>query len=178
MGEPRFDGHILFLTGLEIKREIMEGELSLFSQVVLPGMGAIGGMLVPAAIYAWLSRGDTVALDGWAIPVANRYRVCTSFTRIFESRVPFALKAFSLTLAILEDLTAIIIIALFYSRDLSLTSLLVAAVALIIGIVMNLMGVIRVSSYVLLGIILWVAMLKSYVHAALAGAWIVQCLVS
>ena len=164
-----------FLIGLEIKREIMEGELSSFSQVVLPGMGALGGMLVPAAIYAWLNWNDSVALDGWAIPVATDIAFALALLGVFGSRVPVALKVFLLTLAIFDDLAAIVIIAIFYSGDLSLPSLLVAAMALIIGIAMNRMGVTRVSSYILLGIILWIAVLKSGVHATLAGVLIALC---
>jgi NhaA family Na+:H+ antiporter len=112
-----------FLIGLEIKREIMEGELSSFSQVVLPGMGALGGMFVPAAIYAWLNWNDSVALDGWAIPVATDIAFALALLGVFGSRVPVALKVFLLTLAIFDDLAAIVIIAIFYSGDLSLPSL-------------------------------------------------------
>ena len=161
-----------FLIGLEIKREIMEGELSSFSQVILPGMGALGGMIVPAAIYASLNWNDPIALDGWAIPVATDIAFALALLGVFGSRVPISLKVFLLTLAIFDDLAAIVIIALFYSSDLALSSLVVAVVALTIGVVMNRMGVTRVSSYVLLGIILWVAVLKSGVHATLAGVLI------
>ena len=161
-----------FLIGLEIKREIMEGELSSFSQIILPGMGALGGMIVPAAIYAWLNWGDSVALDGWAIPVATDIAFALALLSVFGSRVPIALKVFLLTLAIFDDLAAIVIIALFYSGDLALSSLLVAAVALVIGVAMNRLGVTRTSSYILLGIVLWIAVLKSGVHATLAGVLI------
>ncbi len=164
-----------FLIGLEIKREVMEGELSSFKQVVLPGMGALGGMVVPAAIYAWLNWGDAVALDGWAIPVATDIAFALALLGVFGSRVPTSLKVFLLTLAIFDDLAAIVIIALFYSGDLAVSSLLVAAVALVIGVVMNRMGVTRTSSYILLGIVLWIAVLKSGVHATLAGVLIAFC---
>ena len=135
-----------FLIGLEIKREIMEGELSSFSQVILPGVGALGGMIVPAAIYAWLNWGDAVALDGWAIPVATDIAFALALLSVFGSRVPIALKVFLLTLAIFDDLAAIVIIALFYSDELSLTALLTGAVALTIAFAMNRMGVARTSS--------------------------------
>ena len=135
-----------FLIGLEIKREIMEGELSSFSQVILPGVGALGGMIVPAAIYAWLNWGDTVALDGWAIPVATDIAFALALLSVFGSRVPLALKVFLLTLAIFDDLAAIVIIALFYSGDLSLTALLTGAIALTIAFAMNRMSVTRTSS--------------------------------
>lgn len=164
-----------FLIGLEIKREIMEGELSSFAQVVLPGMGALGGMIVPAAIYTWMNWGDSIALDGWAIPVATDIAFALALLGVFGTRVPIALKVFLLTLAIFDDLAAIVIIALFYSGDLALSSLLVAVVALAIGVAMNRLGVTRTSSYILLGIVLWIAVLKSGVHATLAGVLIAFC---
>ena len=164
-----------FLVGLEIKREVAEGELSSFSQVVLPGMGALGGMLVPAAIYSWLNWGDRVALDGWAIPVATDIAFALALLGVFGSRVPTALKVFLLTLAIFDDLAAIVIIALFYSGDLSLTALIIAAIALLIAVAFNRLGVTRTSSYILLGIVLWIAVLKSGVHATLAGVLIALC---
>jgi NhaA family Na+:H+ antiporter len=164
-----------FLVGLEIKREVMEGELSSPDQVVLPAVGALGGMLVPALIYVWLNLGDSLALDGWAIPVATDIAFALALLGVFGSRVPPALKIFLLTLAIFDDLAAIVIIALFYSSDLSLTALTIAGVALVIGIAMNRLGVTRTSSYILLGIILWVAVLKSGVHATLAGVLIAFC---
>lgn len=165
-----------FLIGLEIKREIMEGELSSFSQVVLPSFGALGGMIVPAGIYAWLNWGNSVALDGWAIPIATDIAFALALLGVFGSRVPIALKIFLLTLAIFDDLAAIVIIALFYSGDLSANALLMAAVALIVAVTMNRLGVTRTSSYVLLGVVLWVAVLKSGVHATLAGVLIAFCI--
>jgi NhaA family Na+:H+ antiporter len=150
-----------FLIGLEIKREIMEGELSSFKQVVLPGMGALGGMLVPALIYAWLNWQNPTALDGWAIPVATD--------------IAFALALLGVFGAIFDDLAAIVIIALFYSGDLSLSALLIGAGALTLAVLMNRFGVTRVSYYILLGIVLWVAVLKSGVHATLAGVLIAFC---
>lgn len=164
-----------FLIGLEIKREIMEGELSSIKQVILPGMGALGGMIVPAALYAWMNWNDPVALDGWAIPVATDIAFALALLGVFGSRVPTALKVFLLTLAIFDDLAAIVIIAFFYSGDLSTTALLVGAAALALGVIMNRMGVTRVSGYILLGVVLWVAVLKSGVHATLAGVLIAFC---
>ena len=158
-----------FLIGLEIKREVMEGELSSFSQVVLPGVGALGGMVVPAAIYAWMNWGDPIAMDGWAIPVATDIAFALALLSTFGTRVPTALKVFLLTLAIFDDLAAIVIIAIFYSGDLSLSALLIGTIALIAAFAMNKMGVTRTSSYILLGIVLWIAVLKSGVHATLAG---------
>lgn len=164
-----------FLIGLEVKREFFEGELSSFSQVVLPGMGALGGMVVPAAIYAWFNWGDPVALDGWAIPVATDIAFALALLSAFGARAPTSLKIFLLTLAIFDDLAAIVIIAVFYAADLSLTALAVGAVALLIAVAMNRMGVTRTSAYILLGIVLWVAVLKSGVHATLAGVLIAFC---
>jgi len=165
-----------FLIGLEIKREIVEGELSSFSQIVLPGVGALGGMIVPAAIYAWLNWSDSVALEGWAIPVATDIAFALALLGVFGSRVPIALKVFLLTLAIFDDLAAIVIIALFYSGDLSLSALYISVIALIVAVTMNRMGVTRTSSYILLGVILWIAVLKSGVHATLAGVLIAFCI--
>ena len=161
-----------FLIGLEIKREIVEGELSSMSQVVLPGMGALGGMIVPAALYAWFNWGDPVAMDGWAIPVATDIAFALALLSVFGARVPTSLKVFLLTLAIFDDLAAIVIIAVFYSGDLSLGALMVGATALIIAFAMNRLGVSATSSYILLGVVLWVAVLKSGVHATLAGVLI------
>lgn len=165
-----------FLIGLEIKREVMEGELSSYSQIVLPGMGAIGGMVVPALIYAVLNWGDSVAMDGWAIPVATDIAFALALLGVFGARVPTALKIFLLTLAIFDDLAAIVIIALFYSGDLSTGALITGLIALIAAVAMNRLGVTRTSSYVLLGIVLWVAVLKSGVHATLAGVLIAFCI--
>jgi NhaA family Na+:H+ antiporter len=165
-----------FLIGLEIKREVMEGELSSVSQIVLPAVGALGGMVIPAAIYTWMNWSDPVALDGWAIPVATDIAFALALLSVFGSRVPTALKVFLLTLAIFDDLAAIVIIALFYSGDLSLGALLIGAIALIVAIIMNKTGVTRTSSYILLGVVLWIAVLKSGVHATLAGVLIAFCI--
>ena len=165
-----------FLIGLEIKREVMEGELSSVSQIVLPSVGALGGMVIPAAIYIWMNWSDPVALDGWAIPVATDIAFALALLSVFGSRVPTALKVFLLTLAIFDDLAAIVIIALFYSGDLSLGALLIGAIALLIAIIMNKSGVTRTSSYILLGVVLWIAVLKSGVHATLAGVLIALCI--
>ncbi|MEM7098793.1 MAG: Na+/H+ antiporter NhaA [Pseudomonadota bacterium] len=165
-----------FLIGLEIKREVLEGELSSFSQVVLPGIGALGGMLVPAAIYCWFTWGDPIALDGWAIPVATDIAFALALMTLFGQRAPVSLKIFLLTLAIFDDLAAIIIIAIFYSGDLSLGALGFGVAALAIGIIMNRSGVTRTSAYIMLGVVMWVAVLKSGVHATLAGVLIAFCI--
>lgn len=165
-----------FLIGLEIKREVMEGELSSPSQIILPGFGALGGMLVPAGIYAWLNWNDPIALDGWAIPVATDIAFALGLLSVFGRRVPTSLKVFLLTLAIFDDLAAIIIIAIFYSADISLTGLTIGSIALAVAVIMNRTGVTRTSSYIFVGLILWVAVLKSGVHATLAGVLIAFCI--
>jgi NhaA family Na+:H+ antiporter len=165
-----------FLVGLEIKREVLEGELSSPAQVLLPAIGALGGIVVPALFYFGLNAGDPVALEGWAIPVATDIAFALALLGIFGSRVPGALKVFLLTLAIFDDLAAIVIIALFYSANLSLGPLVVAGVALAAGVAANLLGVTRISAYVLLGTVLWIAVLKSGVHATLAGVLIAFCI--
>ncbi len=164
-----------FLIGLEVKREFLEGELSSANQVLLPGLGALGGMLVPAAIYAALNWQDPIALDGWAIPVATDIAFALALVSVFGKRVPTALKVFLLTLAIFDDLAAIAIIAVFYSADLSLNALFVGLAILGVGLAMNRLGVTRTSAYIFLGIVLWVAMLKSGVHATLAGVLTAFC---
>jgi NhaA family Na+:H+ antiporter len=133
-------------------------------------------MAVPAAIYAWMNWGDPVALDGWAIPVATDIAFALALLSVFGSRAPTALKVFLLTLAIFDDLAAIVIIALFYSGDLSLSALIIGVLALLIAIAMNRLGVTRMSSYILLGVVLWIAVLKSGVHATLAGVLIAFCI--
>ena len=164
-----------FLIGLEIKREFLEGELSSPSQIVLPALGAAGGMIVPAGIYIWMNWGNSVALEGWAIPVATDIAFALGLLSVFGTRVPTALKVFLLTLAIFDDLAAIIIIAVFYSGDLSVQALWVALGAFVFAVFMNVRGIKRVSAYVFVGIILWVAVLKSGVHATLAGVIIALC---
>lgn len=165
-----------FLIGLEVKREVIEGELSSPSQIVLPAIGALGGMLVPAGIYAALNWNDPVALDGWGIPVATDIAFALALLSLFGRRVPLPLKVFLLTLAIFDDLAAILIIAIFYSGDLSLTALTIGAAALAGGIALNRLGVTNVTAYVLIGIALWIAVLNSGVHATLAGVLIALCI--
>ncbi|MEW8030053.1 MAG: Na+/H+ antiporter NhaA [Candidatus Thiodiazotropha sp.] len=157
------------LIGLEVKREFLEGELSRLDQIILPGLGAIGGMLVPAAIYYWLNHGDPVALNGWAIPAATDIAFALGIISLLGKRVPVSLRVFLMALAIFDDLGAIVIIAIFYTADLSFASLVIALVAIAILLVLNALHVSRVSAYVVVGVILWVAVLKSGVHATLAG---------
>jgi NhaA family Na+:H+ antiporter len=157
------------VVGLEVKREFLEGELSRPDQIVLPGLGAIGGMAFPAAIYLWLNWGDPVAMNGWAIPAATDIAFALGVLALLGNRVPLSLRVFLMALAIFDDLGAILIIALFYSADLSYEALLVGGVAVATLILLNLLNVTRIAAYVLVGLVLWVAVLKSGVHATLAG---------
>jgi NhaA family Na+:H+ antiporter len=162
-------GVFFFLIGLELKREVLEGHLSSVRQALLPGFAAAGGMAVPALIYAGLNWGDPIAMKGWAIPAATDIAFALGILSLLGPRIPPALKAFLLSVAIFDDLGAIVIIALFYTAELSLTALAVAA-ALVGGLfVLNRRRVSRPAAYLLLGIPLWVALLKSGVHATLAG---------
>ncbi|MGB5475229.1 MAG: Na+/H+ antiporter NhaA [Gammaproteobacteria bacterium] len=158
-----------FLIGLEVKREILDGELSEPSRIVLPMIAAVGGMAVPAAIYAAINWGDAVALKGWAIPSATDIAFALGVLALLGSRVPNTLKLFLMTLAIVDDLGAIVIIAIFYTADLSLLSLLGAATALGVLFALNRFGVLALAPYLLVGVVLWAAVLKSGVHATLAG---------
>jgi NhaA family Na+:H+ antiporter len=158
-----------FLIGLEIKRELLRGELSTIGQAMLPAIAAIGGMVVPAAIYASLNAGDAVALRGWAIPSATDIAFAVGVLALLGDRVPASLKIFLLALAILDDLGAILIIAAFYTSDLYWLALLLAAAGVALLWLLNAGGVTRFAPYLLTGIFIWVCVLKSGVHATLAG---------
>ena len=157
------------LVGLEVKREVLEGELSSIPQVALPGIAAVGGMVIPALIYIWFNWADPTSLKGWAIPAATDIAFALGVMALLGNRVPNALKLFLLTLAILDDLGAIVIIALFYTNQLSITSLILAAIAIVALVLMNRFGVTRIAAYMVVGVFLWVCVLKSGVHATLAG---------
>jgi len=165
-----------FLIGLEVKREMLEGELSSADRIALPAVGALGGILAPACIYAVLNWRNPGAMDGWAIPVATDIAFALALLAAFGARVPVALKAFLLALAIFDDMVAIAIIAVFYAGDLSLGMLAVGAVALLAAATLNRRRVTATAPYVLVGLVLWVAMLKSGVHATLAGVLIAFCI--
>ena len=158
-----------FLIGLEIKREVLEGHLSSWAKAALPLFAALGGMAVPALIYILFNRGDSFALVGWAIPTATDIAFALGILSLLRSRVSVSLKIFLMALAIIDDLGAIVIIALFYTAKLSLASMAVAGIALISLITMNRLGVSRKAAFIILGVVLWVSVLKSGVHATLAG---------
>ena len=158
-----------FLVGLEIKREVLDGNLSSREQIILPAMAALGGMTVPALIYAFFNWGQSETIGGWAIPAATDIAFALGALALIGSRIPSSLKVFLLTLATLDDLGAIVIIAVFYTSDLSLTGLALAGVALIGLIALNRMKVDRTAPYVVLGLAMWLFVLQSGVHATLAG---------
>ncbi len=157
------------LVGLEIKREVLEGELSSFSQAALPGMAAIGGMLFPAGVYVALNLHSPETMRGWAIPAATDIAFALGVLALLGPRVPASLKIFLLALAIMDDLGALVIIAIFYTADLSTTSLGLAAIGIGMLIALNLLGVTRIAAYVVTGLFVWICVLKSGVHATLAG---------
>lgn len=157
------------LVGLEIKREVVEGELSRPSQVALPIAGAVGGMAVPALVYAAINWGDPVALHGWAIPAATDIAFSLGVLAALGSRVPLALKVFLTTLAIVDDLGAIVVIAVFYTNQLSTEALAIAALCIAVLAILNASGVRRIGPYAVVGAALWVSVLQSGVHATLAG---------
>ena len=158
-----------FLVGLELKREFLEGDLSQPGQVTLPAIGALGGMLIPALCYVAFNYNDPDAIKGWAIPTATDIAFALGILSVIGSKVPLQLKVFLTSLAIFDDLGAIIVIALFYTDQLSLLSLVFGASIIAILFVMNKRGVTSTAPYIFLGIVLWVAVLKSGVHATLAG---------
>ena len=157
------------LIGLEVKRELIEGNLNSVSQMTLPGIAAIGGMAVPALVYCFFNWGDETAMRGWAIPTATDIAFALGILSLLGNRVPLSLKVFLMALAIIDDLGAIVIIALFYTVELSTLSIWVASIALIVLFTMNRMGAFRRAAYVIVGVVLWVSVLKSGVHATLAG---------
>ena len=158
-----------FLVGLEIKREVLEGQLSTRTQIALPGAAALGGMLLPALIFVALNHDDPVTLRGWAIPAATDIAFALGVLAVAGSRVPLALKIFLLAVAILDDLGAIVIIALFYTADLSHEALLFGGIGVAALVVLNRLKVTDLAPYILVGIFTWVCVLKSGVHATLAG---------
>ncbi len=158
-----------FLIGLELKREFFEGELSRPANVMLPAIGAVGGIVAPVAIYVVFNHGNVEAMRGWAIPAATDIAFALGILTLLGSRVPASLKVFLVSLAIFDDLGAIVIIAVFYSADISMTALFVALICLLILALMNWRRVMATSVYALVGLIMWIGVLKSGVHATLAG---------
>jgi len=164
------------LVGLEIKREALEGELSSKDQILLPAVAALFGLALPAVLYAWMNHDNGDALNGWAIPTATDIAFALGVLALLGSRVPLALKVFLTAIAIIDDIAAILIIAIFYSNDLSLFALVIALIGLAVMVVLNRRGVTRIASYALPGVLMWVFMVKSGVHATLAGVLMALCI--
>jgi NhaA family Na+:H+ antiporter len=157
------------LVGLELKREMLAGALSRPAEIALPALAAVGGMVAPGLIYAWLNWGDPVAMRGWAIPTATDIAFAVGVLALLGGRVPPALKLFVLTLAILDDLGAILVIAFFYTEKIALDALGVAAAAGAVLALLNGRRVVAIQPYLFVGLVMWAAVLKSGVHATLAG---------
>ncbi len=158
-----------FLIGLELKREVLVGELRSPSLMMLPGLAAIGGMVMPALVYLFVNRYDPVSMAGWAIPAATDIAFALGVLALLGSRIPNSLKLFLMTLAVVDDLLAIVIIAIFYSSELSLWHLAIGVVCVALLAALNVRGVRRIGPYLLIGLVLWICVLKSGVHATLAG---------
>ncbi len=165
-----------FLVGLEIKRELLEGELSTRAQVLLPAAAALGGMAAPALIYAAINAGDAVALRGWAIPAATDIAFALGVLILLGKRVPTALKIFLTAVAIMDDLGAIVVIAAFYTAQLHLGMLGYAALAVCVLVGLNRLGVRTLVPYVVVGAVVWYFVLKSGVHATIAGVLTALCI--
>lgn len=161
-----------FLIGLEIKREVLLGELSSFDKAILPIFAAIGGMAVPGLVYVAINWGTPENLVGWAIPAATDIAFALGVLALLGTRAPVALKVFLLAVAIIDDLGAIIIIAIFYTSELSTNALTFSMLGFAAAVALNRMGVQRIAPYVIIGVIMWVFVLKSGVHATLAGVLI------
>jgi len=158
-----------FLVGLEIKREVLAGELASVRQASLPAAAALGGMVVPALIYAALNHADAVALRGWAIPTATDIAFALGILMLLGPRVPASLKIFLTAVAIIDDLGAIVVIALFYTAQLSPLMLLAAGGGIVLLFLLNRARVMHIGPYVVIGLLIWVCVLKSGIHATLAG---------
>jgi NhaA family Na+:H+ antiporter len=164
------------LIGLELKREFFEGHLSSLSQIVLPGVAALGGVIVPVLIYTYFNYAHSLAMRGWAIPAATDIAFALGILALLGSRVHISLKIFLMALAIFDDLLAIIIIALFYTADLSTMSLLLACIGIGVLISLNYFKIGYIPLYLCVGVLLWIFVLKSGVHATLAGVVLAFCI--
>ncbi|MCH5517866.1 Na+/H+ antiporter NhaA [Pseudomonas syringae] len=164
------------LVGLEIKREVLAGQLASWSQRALPGFAALGGMLVPALIYVAFNWGRPDTIGGWAIPAATDIAFALGVLSLLGKRVPLSLKIFLSALAILDDLGAVLIIALFYTSDLSIPMLLAALGSIAVLVALNRLGVKKLLPYLVIGALLWFFMLQSGIHATLAGVALALCI--
>ncbi len=158
-----------FLVGLELKRELIEGELSQVENLFMPAIGAVGGILVPGLIYAWLNWDNEIAMQGWAIPTATDIAFALAILSLLGSRIPISVKIFLTSLAIFDDIAAIVIIAIFYTDNISTLALYFVIICLPILLYLNLRGTDTKFPFILIGILMWAAMLKSGIHATLTG---------
>ena len=165
-----------FFVGLEVKREMIEGELSKLSQLTLPLTAALGGMVTPALVFLLFNHNNSFALQGWAIPTATDIAFALGILSLLGSRIPSSLKIFLMALAIIDDLGAIVIIALFYTNELSLLSISIAFICIMVLIALNWFEVTQKSFYILVGFVLWASVLKSGVHATIAGVVLAFCI--
>lgn len=165
-----------FLVGLEIKREVLVGELSSLDKAILPVLAAIGGMAIPALIFVYFNWGNAGTLVGWAVPTATDIAFALGILALLGSRVPVTLKVFLLAIAIIDDLAAIMIIAVFYTSELSVNALTLSMLGFALAVVLNRMGVQRITPYLIIGVFMWVCVLKSGVHATLAGVLIAMAI--
>ncbi|MDO9741155.1 Na+/H+ antiporter NhaA [Glaesserella parasuis] len=163
------------LIGLDVKREMMVGAISSYQRAIFPAIGALGGMIVPALVFTLINSDSPEFQQGWAIPMATDIAFALGVLGLLGKRVPFALKIFLLALAIIDDLGAIVVIAIFFSHELSTTALISAVIAITALIIMNRMRVTAICAYMVVGLILWASVLKSGVHATLAGVIIGFC---
>ncbi|BFU59219.1 MULTISPECIES: Na+/H+ antiporter NhaA [Rodentibacter] len=164
------------LVGLEVKRELLEGSLSSYQQAVFPAIAAIGGMVIPALVYVFIARQEPAFANGWAIPMATDIAFALGIMALLSKQVPLPLKIFLLALAIIDDLGAIVVIALFFSHGLSIQALIFAGIAIVLLITLNRFKVTALCAYMVVGAILWASVLKSGVHATLAGVIIGFCI--
>ena len=161
---------IFFLfIGLEIKREILTGHLSSLSRIAFPGLAALGGMIVPALIFTFFNYNDEFAMRGWAVPIATDIAFALGILSLLGKRVPISLKIFLMVLAIIDDIGAILIIAIFYTHEISVVALSFAGMFFVFLVIMNRWNVTKVTAYIIVGILLWIAVLESGIHATLAG---------
>ena len=164
------------LVGMEVKRELFEGSLSSYQKAVFPAVAALGGMIVPALVYWFINQNSPEYQQGWAIPMATDIAFALGIVALLSKQVPPALKVFLLALAIIDDLGAIIVIALFFSHEMSMQALTIASLAIIVLVAMNRYKVTGLINYAIIGTILWASVLKSGVHATLAGVIIGFCI--
>ena len=164
------------LVGMEVKKELFEGSLSSYQQAIFPAIAAIGGMIIPAIVYWFIAKQDPNLVNGWAIPMATDIAFALGIMALLSKQVPLPLKIFLLALAIIDDLGAIVVIALFFSHGLSVQALFFSAIAIIALVLLNRFKVSALCAYMVVGVILWASVLKSGVHATLAGVIIGFCI--